>query len=157
MKSSVTLSNRLINRLLSSGKLTKFRYNVFCLLCIILCCSILYFLFFFCGDRVAHYFYVSFCLFVPCCDVRYDLRIKTSFGTSLPPVVCRGVHVFFTLFVFAYVKWCPTHIVLCFCFVFLRLVYPMLPVSLDYLFWLPLRCSLTFTVTVWCNKGTLYI
>jgi len=25
----------------------------------------------------------------------------------------------------------PTHIVLCFCFVFLRLVYPMLPVSLD--------------------------
>ena len=29
------------------------------------------------------------------------------------------------------VKWCSTHIVLCFCFVFLRLVYPMLPVSLD--------------------------
>jgi hypothetical protein len=25
----------------------------------------------------------------------------------------------------------PTHIVLCFCFVRLRLVYPMLPVSLD--------------------------
>jgi hypothetical protein len=25
----------------------------------------------------------------------------------------------------------PTHIVLCFCFVFLPLVYPMLPVSLD--------------------------
>ena len=29
---------------------------------------------------------------------------------------------------------CPTHIMLCFCFVFLRLVYPMLPVSRDYLF-----------------------
>ena len=29
-------------------------------------------------------------------------------------------------------EWrCPTHIVLCFCSVFLRLVYPMLPVSLD--------------------------
>ena len=28
-----------------------------------------------------------------------------------------------------------------FCFVFLRLVYPMLPVSLDCLFWLPLRYS----------------
>ena len=27
--------------------------------------------------------------------------------------------------------WCPTHIVLCFWFVFLRLVYPMLPISLD--------------------------
>ena len=27
-------------------------------------------------------------------------------------------------------QWCSTHIVLCFCFVFLRIVYPMLPVSL---------------------------
>jgi len=53
------------------------------------------------------------------------------FGSSYPPVVCRRVHVLFTLFVFVYVKWCPTHIVLCFCFHFLRLVYPMLPVSLD--------------------------
>jgi len=32
---------------------------------------------------------------------------------------------------FACVWWFPTHIVLCFLFVFLRLVYPMLPVSLD--------------------------
>jgi hypothetical protein len=30
--------------------------------------------------------------------------------------------VLFTLFVFAYVKWCPIHIALCFCFVCLRLV-----------------------------------
>jgi len=30
---------------------------------------------------------------------------------------------------FYFVWWCPTHIVLC--FVFLRLVLPMLPVSLD--------------------------
>jgi hypothetical protein len=36
----------------------------------------------------------------------------------------------FTLFVFVYVEWCLTHIVLCFCYVFLRLVCPMLPVSL---------------------------
>ena len=26
--------------------------------------------------------------------------------------------------------WCPTHIVLCFCFVFLRIEYPMLPVCM---------------------------
>ena len=32
---------------------------------------------------------------------------------------------------FVCVQWCPTHIMLCFCFVSLRLVYPMLPVSLD--------------------------
>jgi len=28
---------------------------------------------------------------VSCCDVRYDFYIKTMFGSSLPPVVCRGV------------------------------------------------------------------
>ena len=53
------------------------------------------------------------------------------FGSSVPSVVCRRTHVLFTLFVFVYVLWCPTHIVLCFYFVFLRLVYPMLSVSLD--------------------------
>ena len=40
-------------------------------------------------------------------------------------------HVLFMLFMFVCVQWCPTHIVLCFRFVFLRLVYPMLPVSVD--------------------------
>ena len=40
-------------------------------------------------------------------------------------------HVLFVLFVFACVQWCSTYIVLYFYFVFLRLVYPMLPVSLD--------------------------
>ena len=60
-----------------------------------------------------------------CCDVRYDFRIKRSsirlylqlfvgwlisylrylglFDSSLPPVVCRRVHILFTLFVFVYV------------------------------------------------------
>jgi hypothetical protein len=39
------------------------------------------------------------------CDVRYDFRIKTMFidSSSLPPIICRRVHVLFTLFVlFAY-------------------------------------------------------
>jgi hypothetical protein len=40
----------------------------------------------------------------------------------LPPVVCRRDHVCFTLFVFAYIRWCPTHIMLWFCFVCLHLV-----------------------------------
>ena len=39
-------------------------------------------------------------------------------NTILLPVVCRRVHVLFTLFVFVCIKWCPTHIVLCFYFVF---------------------------------------
>jgi len=68
---------------------------------------------------------VLLCVFTfpaTCCDVRYDFRINTMFGLSLPPVVCRRAHVLFTLSVFIYVEWCPTHIVLCFCFVCLRFV-----------------------------------
>ena len=44
------------------------------------------------------------------------------FGSSLPTVVCWSAHAL------------STYIVLCFCFVFLRLVYHMLPVSLDFPF-----------------------
>jgi len=58
-----------------------------------------------------------FTLRVPCCDVRYNFRIKTMFVSSLPPVICRRAHVLFTLFDLVCVLWCPTHIVLCFCFV----------------------------------------
>jgi hypothetical protein len=65
------------------------------------------------------------------CPLRFPY---TNDVWSLPPVVCSSAHVLFTLFVFAYVYWCPTHTVLCFCFVFLRLVYPMLPFFLDWPF-----------------------
>ena len=41
---------------------------------------------------------------------------------------------------------CIVYIVLCFCFECLRLVCPMFPVSLDCLFWLSLRYSLTFLI-----------
>ena len=40
------------------------------------------------------------CIYVRCCDIRYDFRITTMFGSSLPPVVCRRARVLFTLFVF---------------------------------------------------------
>ena len=53
------------------------------------------------------------------------------FGSSLSLVVCGRAHVLVVLFVFVSVWWCQAHIVLWFCFVFLRLVYPVLPVSLD--------------------------
>ena len=53
--------------------------------------------------------------------------------------------VLLTLFVFVCMWWCPSHIMLCFCFVFLRLVCPMLPVSLDYtLFTAPLVFSIVY-------------
>ena len=48
-----------------------------------------------------------------------------------------------------FVQWCPTNIVLCFCFVFLRLVCPsMLPIFWIILFWLALRYYLTF-IPLW--------
>jgi len=43
---------------------------------------------------------VLLCVFTvsdPCCDVRYDFRIKTMFGSSLPPGVCRRAHILFIL------------------------------------------------------------
>ena len=49
---------------------------------------------------------VLLCVFtfrVPFCDVRYDFRIDTMFGLSLPPVVFRRAHVLFMLFVFVFV------------------------------------------------------
>jgi hypothetical protein len=76
-------------------------------------------------------------------EVRKWLTINCGYKhicwlTSLFLVVCRRDHVLFTLFVFVCVLWCPTNIVLCFCFVlccqFLWIVH----------FWLSLRCSLTF-------------
>jgi hypothetical protein len=68
-------------------------------------------------------------------------RIKTMFGSSLPPVVCRRDRVLFKLFLFVCVLWCPTHILLCFCFVYLRLRCQFRWIIH---FWLPLRYSLTF-------------
>jgi hypothetical protein len=49
----------------------------------------------------------------------------------LPAVVCMRAHVLFSLFIF---ERSGVHIVLWFCFVFLHLVYPMLPASLGCLF-----------------------
>jgi hypothetical protein len=46
---------------------------------------------------------VLLCVFtyrVTCCDVCYDFRINTMFGSSLPPVVCRRARVLFMFFVF---------------------------------------------------------
>ena len=45
-------------------------------------------------------------------------------------LVMRNCYYFYTNKVYN-IQWCQTHIVLCFCFGFLRLVYPMLPVSLN--------------------------
>ena len=63
---------------------------IFCVVCVVLLCT--------------------FAFGVPCCDVRYDFRMKAMFGLYLPPVVCRRAHSLFTLFVFVWVWWSPTHV-----------------------------------------------
>jgi hypothetical protein len=59
------------------------------------------------------------------CSLRFPHKTM-----PLPLVVWRTANVVFMLFVFVCVYWCPEHILLCFCFVYLRLVYPILSVSL---------------------------
>jgi len=68
-----------------------------------------------------------FTFWVLCCDVWYDFRIKRC-----------SVRVYIQLLVGGSI------FVLCFCFVFLLLVYSMLPVSPYCPFWLALLYSLTF-------------
>ena len=90
---------------------------------------------FFCGSVLLICFLCCiFCfvlfVFVLCLVLNVTISAFKNY-VLLSPVVCKSAHVLFTLVVFAWIYWCPTHIVLCFCFVFLRLVYPILPVSLN--------------------------
>ena len=72
------------------------------------------------------------------------LRYLCLFGLSLPPVVCMMAHVLFTIFVF-FAHSDLQHILCCgFCFVYLRLVCPLLPVSLYCPFLIAPSVSLTF-------------
>jgi len=103
-----------------------------------------------------------FTFWVPSCDVRYDFRIKLFSVLLYLQLFVGGLMFYlryFCLFVYSGVQ----HI-LCCVFVFLRLVYPMLPVSLDcplfdwpfdilwiVHFWLTLRHSLTF-IYLYYNK-----
>ena len=63
-------------------------------------------------------------------------------GLFLPPVVCRRTHVVSVVFVFC------VRIVVCFCFVLLRLICPMLPISLDYPFLIAPLIKLIIALTV---------
>ena len=84
-----------------------------------------------------------FTFWVPCCDVRYDFRIKTMFSSSFPQVVCRRVHVLLMFFVFACLSGVQ-HISCCVFVLFVCVVYTMLPVPLDCHVLFALLYSLTF-------------
>ena len=92
------------------------------------------------------------CIYVliSCCDVRYDFSINMMFDLSLPPVVCRRAHVFFTLLVFALRTLVSKTYCVVFLFCFYRLVYPMLPVSMDF----PLLIALSVFSNVYLLRNT---
>jgi hypothetical protein len=80
--------------------------------------------------------FLSFCVLllyvltflIPCCDVRYDFRIITMFGSSLSPVGFMSNLRYLCLLRHSSVQ----HILCCILFVIvLCLVYLVLPVSLD--------------------------
>ena len=79
-----------------------------------------------------------FTFWVPWCEVRYDFHMKTMFGSSLPPVVCRrGMFCLRYLFLF----------MLCCAFILFFFLCASFS-ALTFFFKLPLRYSLTFIVSV---------
>ena len=67
---------------------------------------------------------------LPCCVFRVVMSVAI-FGSSLTPVVCVTAHVLLTLFVHSGVQ----HIYcIVFCFISIRLVSSVLPVSVDFQF-----------------------
>ena len=91
----------------------------------------------------------TFC--VPCCDVRYDVLKKTMFGSSLPPVVCRRVHVLFIRYMCLFTYIGVQHLLCC---VFVLFVFVSCTLCCQFLWivhlWLPLRYSLTFIYYLSC-------
>jgi hypothetical protein len=93
---------------------------------------------------VLSYYKCVFAFRVPCCDVCYDFSIKTM-------SVCLYLQLFVVGLMSYLRQLCSfeqsgVQHILCrvFCFVLLRLVYPMLLVSLDCPFVIVLRYYLTF-------------
>ena len=93
-------------------------------------------------------------LFIILLDFAFILaNVHTSLNISQTILISRKMHAckwsretiqHHTYSCLIYVIYiCSTHIVLWFCFVVLRFVFPMLTVSLDFRIWLPLRYSLT--------------
>ena len=83
---------------------------------------------------------IFFCFM--CCPIRClcsDFRVVMSVTISawkrcsvrLHLQLFVGGRISYLRYFCLFAQWCLTHIVLCFCFIFLRLMNPMLPVSLD--------------------------
>ena len=107
------------------------------------------------GVRVAH-----LCSFL-CCPIMYIYVLTSLFWCPLQ-FPHANVRLYLQLFVGGFMPYwgylcllafrVVQHILSVFCFVFLCLVYPMLPFSLDFPFVLPLRYSLTVISVILSTK-----
>ena len=88
-------------------------------------------------DSSFYFIVLSYCVSLRS-EFRYDFRIKTIQGSSLPPVVCRRVHVLFTFCICLRMTHCVV-----FCFSSSCVPYVGSSLSNVHL-WLPFRYSLTF-------------
>ena len=79
-------------------------------------------------------------MFVPCCDIHYVFRIKTMFGSSLYFQLFVGGFMSYLRYLCLFAYSGVQHIL---CYVFIRIVYTMLPVSLD--------CPLLIAPSVFSN------
>ena len=81
----------------------------------------------------------------PCCDVHYDFRIKTMFDSPLSP----GGLMYYLRYLCLLAHSSFQRISCCvFSFVCLRIVYPMLPVSLN--------CPFLITPSVFANVYSIH-
>ena len=86
----------------------------------------------------------------------YHAITVSMFGSSLPQIVCRRNHVLFKLFVF--ISYSSVQHCVEFFFCCSSPVYPMLLVSLDCPFSLPLRYTLTlYTMVYFAQKTQCYL
>ena len=84
------------------------------------------------------------CLYILSFVMSVTISAQNNVRSSLPPVACMMAYVLFTLFVFDYILWYPTHIVLC----FLSSSYVVSFSGLSFFFLLDLWNSLTFIQTL---------
>ena len=87
---------------------------------------------------------------VSCYDVRYDFRIKTMFGSSLPPVVFLGGPMSYIRYLCLFACGGVKHIFRC---VFALCFFVLCTLCCQFIwifhFWTPLQYSLTFIIKKW--------
>ena len=93
---------------------------------------------------------VLLCIFtcwVPCCDVRFDIRINTLFGSFLTPVVYRKVRMSYFRYLCLFVYSGVQHILCC---VFVLFIFVLCTLCCQFLWIVHLLFTLRYSLTfIW--------